>query len=60
MQIQSAWQDGLWANIINMAKSKAKQSKDPYFEVSCICFPLPPALSANVIGNTLWMIFWLF
>ncbi|KAK8055760.1 N-acetyltransferase B complex non catalytic subunit [Apiospora rasikravindrae] len=34
MQLQRAWQDGLWANIINMAKSKAKLSKDPYFEAA--------------------------
>ncbi|KAK8088549.1 cytoskeleton organization protein [Apiospora hydei] len=32
MQLQRAWQDGLWANIINMARSKAKTSKDSYFE----------------------------
>ncbi|KAK7924217.1 N-acetyltransferase B complex non catalytic subunit [Apiospora marii] len=32
MQIQRAWQDGAWANVINMARSKAKLSKDPYFE----------------------------
>lgn len=38
LQIQRAWQDGLWANTINMAKSKYKTNKDPYFEVSCIWF----------------------
>lgn len=34
LQLQRAWQDGLWANVISHAKTKAKATKDPYFEVS--------------------------
>ncbi|KAK8019940.1 N-acetyltransferase B complex non catalytic subunit [Apiospora arundinis] len=32
LQMQRTWQEGSWANVINMAKAKAKATKDHYFE----------------------------
>ncbi|KAK7970187.1 hypothetical protein PG988_009260 [Apiospora saccharicola] len=49
MQIQRAWQDGLWANIINMAKSKAKLNKDPYFEKLAVYDTLAGSVCKNAM-----------
>lgn len=35
VQLQTAFNEGLWSNVIRLAGQRFKAKKDPYYEVSC-------------------------
>lgn len=41
VQLQTAFNEGLWPNVVRLAAQRFKAKKDPYYEVGCLNYTFP-------------------